>query len=139
MPTAIPDSFKDLIEGPISVALTTVMPDGQPQTTVVWCNFDGTHVLVNTMSRFQKAKNMRTNPKVTLLAWRRRNPLRYLEVRGTVVEMTEEGAMQHLDELAILYTGKAPYFGEVIPAEWKDRETPLLCKISPTHVVAKSF
>lgn len=139
MPVTIPDSFKDLIEGPISVALTTVMPDGQPQTTVVWCNFDGTHVLVNTMSKFQKAKNMRANPKVTLLAWRRSNPLRYLEVRGIVVEMTEEGAIQHLDELAILYTGKAPYFGEVIPAKWKDRETPLLCKISPTHVVSKSF
>jgi hypothetical protein len=53
--------------------------------------------------------------------------------------MTEVGAMQHLDELAILYTGKAPYFGEVIPAEWKDRETPVLCKIAPTRVVAKSF
>lgn len=139
MIAAIPDSFKDLIEGPISVAFTTVMPDGQPQTTVVWCNYDGTHVLVNTMSKFQKAKNMRANPKVTLFAWRRSDPLRYLEVRGTVVEMTEEGAMQHLDELAVLYTGKAPYFGEVIPAEWKDRETPVLCKIAPTRVVAKSF
>ena len=139
MIAAIPDGFIDLIEGPISVALTTVMPDGQPQTTVVWCNYDGAHVLVNTMSRFQKAKNMRANPKVTLLAWRRSDPLRYLEVRGTVVEMTEEGAMQHLDDLAILYTGKAPYFGEVIPAEWKDRETPVLCKIAPTCVVAKSF
>lgn len=139
MPVAIPDSFKDLIEGPVSVALTTVMPDGQPQTTVVWCNYDGSHVLINTMSRFQKAKNMRANPKVTLFAWRRSDPLRYLEVRGTVVAMTEEGAMQHLDELAVLYTGKAPYFGEVIPAEWKDRETPVLCKIAPTRVVAKSF
>ena len=138
MIAAIPDSFKDLVEGPISVALTTVMPDGQPQTTVVWCNYDGTHVLINTMSRFQKAKNLRANPKVTILAWRRSKPLRYLEVRGTVVEMTEEGAMQHLDELAVLYTGKAPYFGEVIPAEWKDRETPVLCKIAPTRVVAKS-
>lgn len=139
MTIKIPDSHIDLIEGPISVALTTVMPDGQPQTTVVWCNYDGSHVLVNTMSRFQKAKNMRANPKVTLFAWRRSDPLRYLEVRGTVVEMTEEGAMQHLDDLAVLYTGKAPYFGEVIPAEWKDRETPVLCKIAPTRVVAKSF
>ena len=139
MIAAIPDSFKDLLEDPISVALTTVMPDGQPQTTVVWCNYDGTHVLVNTMSKFQKAKNMRANPKVTLFAWRRSDPLRYLEVRGTVVEMAEEGAMQHLDELAVLYTDKAPYFDEVVPVEWKDRETPVLCKIAPTRVVAKSF
>lgn len=139
MPIKIPDSHLDLIAGPVSVALTTVMPDGQPQTTVVWCNTDGTHVLINTMSKFQKAKNMRRNPKVTILAYRRDNPLRYIEVRGLVVEMTEVGAMEHLDELAELYTGKSPYFGEVIPVEWKERETPVICKIEPTRMIAKSF
>ena len=139
MPIKIPDSHFDLIAGPVSVALTTVMPDGQPQTTVVWCNTDGTHVLINTMNKFQKAKNMRRNPKVTILAYRRDNPLRYLEVRGTVVEMTEEGAMEHLDELAELYTGKSPYFGEVLPVEWKHRETPVICKIEPTRIIAKSY
>ena len=139
MTAVIPDSHRDLIEGPISVALTTVMPDGQPQTTVVWCNTDGTHVLINTMTKFQKAKNMQRNPKVTLFAFERHKPLRYIEVRGTVIEMTEVGAMEHLDELAELYVGKSPYFGEVLPAEWKDKETPLVRKIIPTHVVAEDF
>jgi hypothetical protein len=87
------------------------------------------------MSKFQKTKNMRRNPKVTILAFKRSNPLRFIEVRGTVVEMSEEGAMEHLDELAELYTGKSPYFGEVLPIEWKDRETPVLCKIAPTRIV----
>jgi hypothetical protein len=59
----IPDSYLDLVNGPRVAALTTVMPDGQPQTTVVWCNFDGTHVLVNTMRGFRKEKNMRLNPR----------------------------------------------------------------------------
>lgn len=131
----IPNSHIDLIAGPVSVALSTVMPDGQPQTTVVWCSYDGTHVLTNSMSKFQKTKNMRRNPKVTILAFKRSNPLRFIEVRGTVVEMSEEGAMEHLDELAELYTGKSPYFGEVLPIEWKDRETPVLCKIAPTRIV----
>lgn len=135
MTATIPESHKDLLEGPISVVLTTVMPDGQPQSTVIWCDYDGTYVRINTMSRFQKAKNMRANPKVTILAYRRSNPLRYIEVRGTVVEMTEEGAEQHLDDLSELYTGKSPYFGEVIPIEWKDRETPVLCKVLPKRVV----
>jgi PPOX class probable F420-dependent enzyme len=130
----IPDSHIDLIEGPVSVALSTLMPDGQPQTTVVWCNYDGTYILVNSMSKFQKTKNMRRHPKVTILAFKRSNPLRFIEVRGTVVEMTEDGALAHLDELAILYTGKAPYFGEVIPKEWKARETPVLCKIAPVRI-----
>lgn len=136
MKAIIPDSHRDLLEGPRSVALTTVMADGQPQTTVVWCDYDGTYVCVNSMSRFQKAKNMRANPKVTILAYEKDNPLRNIEVRGTVVEMTEEGALQHLDGLAELYLGRSPYFGEVIDAKWREQETPVLFKIMPTRVIA---
>ena len=131
----IPESHLDLLNGPRVAALTTLMPDGGPQTTVVWCNFDGRHVLVNTIRGFRKEKNMRLNPKVTLLCYDPRQPLRSLEVRGTVVEMTEDGAMQHLDGLCELYTGKSPYYGTCVPAELKEQETPVLCKILPTHVV----
>jgi hypothetical protein len=93
---AISAEFIDLVDCP-PVALATVMPDGSPQTSVVWCDFDGTHVRVNTMRGFRKEKNMRDNPKVTLLCYDPTESLRCLEVRGTVVEMTEDGAMEHLD------------------------------------------
>jgi PPOX class probable F420-dependent enzyme len=136
MKTEIPCSHLDLINGPRVAALTTIMPDGQPQTTVVWCNFDGTHILVNTMRGFQKERNMRANPKVTLLCYDPRQPLRYLEVRGRVVEMTEQGAMEHLDGLSELYIGRKPYFGECVPAELKEKEIPVLCRIRPTHITA---
>jgi PPOX class probable F420-dependent enzyme len=131
----IPPEFLDLVNGPRVAALTTLMPDGQPQTTVVWCNFDGVHVLVNTMRGFRKERNMRREPKVTLLCYDPRRPLRYLEVRGVVIEMTEEGALEHLDGLSELYTGTKPYFGACVPAELKETEIPVLCKILPTHVV----
>ena len=133
--TEIPASFLDLIHGPRVAALTTLMPDGFPQTTPVWCNFDGTHVLVNTMLGFRKERNMRTNPKVTLLCYDPRQPLRSLEVRGLVIEMTEAGAMEHLDGLCELNTGRKPYFGECVSVELKEIETPVLCKILPIHVV----
>ena len=136
MKIEIPGSHLDLLNGPRVAALTTIMPDGYPQTTVVWCNFDGIHVLVNTMRGFRKEKNMRLNPKVTLLCYDPRRPLRYLEVRGTVVEMTEEGAMEHLDGLSEIYVGRKPYFGECVPVEFKEKEIPVLCKIIPTHVTA---
>ena len=135
MQVKIPESHCDLLNGPRVAALTTIMPDGQPQTTVVWCNFDGAHVLVNTMRGFRKEKNMRANNRVTLLAYDPRNPLRFIEVRGTVVEMTEEGALEHLDRLSELYIGRSPYFGACVPAELKNIETPVLCRILPTHVV----
>ena len=134
--TEIPPAFLDLVNAPRVAALTTLMPNGQPQTTVVWCDYDGTFVRVNTMRGFRKEKNMRLNPRVTLLCYDPRQPLRYLEVRGTVVEMTEDGALAHLDALGRRYTGLSPYFGGCVPAEWAATETPVLCLIRPTGVVA---
>ncbi len=133
----IPSSHLDLIECPPVATLTTVMADGYPQTSVVWCDFDGEHVRISTMRGFAKERNMRRNPRVTLLCYDPRRPLRYLEVRGTVVEMTEEGAVEHLDGLASKYVGRLlRYFGDVIPATFAETETPILCRVRPAHVVA---
>jgi PPOX class probable F420-dependent enzyme len=133
----VPASHRDLIECPPVAALTTLMPDGSPQTSAVWCDFDGECVRVNTMRGFAKERNMRRDPRVTLLCYDPRQPLRYLEVRGTVVEMTEAGAAEHLDNLASKYAGRPiRYFGDAIPALFAQTEIPVLCRIRPTHVVA---
>ena len=137
MTTVIPASHRGLVECPPVAALTTVMPDGYPQTSVVWCDFDGTYVRVNSMRGFAKERNMRREPRGTLLCYDPREPLRYLEVRGTVVEMTEAGAMSHLDALASKYAGRPiRYFGDAIPAQFAETEIPVLCRIRPTHTVA---
>jgi PPOX class probable F420-dependent enzyme len=133
----VPASHLDLVECPPVAALTTVMPDGSPQTSVVWCDFDGECVRVNTMRGFQKERNMRRNPLVTLLCYDPRDDGRYLEVRGTVESMTEDGALEHLDGLTSKYAGRPMrYFGECVPAALAKTETPVLCRIRPTHVVA---
>jgi PPOX class probable F420-dependent enzyme len=133
----IPISHRDLVECPPVAALTTVMADGYPQTSVVWCDFDGDCVRVNTMRGFAKERNMRRNPRVTLLCYDPSQPLRYLEVRGEVVEMTEDGARRLLDALASKYAGRPiRYFGDAIPARFAETEIPVLCRIRPTHVVA---
>ena len=133
----IPASHLDLVECPPVAALTTLMPDGSPQTSVVWCDFDGTFVRVNTMKGFRKERNMRRDPRVTLLCYDPRQPLRYLEVRGTVEQMTEEGALEHLDALASKVIGRPiRYFGDCIPAHFAETEGPVLCRIRPCHVVA---
>ena len=83
---------------------------------------------------------MRRNTRVTLLCYDPREPLRYLEVRGIVSEMTERGAGRHLDELASKYLGRpVHYFGDVIPDLFADRETPVLCRVHPTRVVARDW
>jgi len=131
----IPAAFSNLAECPRVAALTTLMPNGDPQTTVVWCDYDGECVRVNTMRGFRKERNMRGNPKVTLLCFDPCEPLRSLEIRGEVVEMTENGALAHLDGLSQKYTGLTPYFGGCVPAELQATETPVLCRIKPLHVV----
>ena len=136
-PDGIPASHRDLVQCPPVAALTTIGRDGYPQTSVVWCDFDGECVRVNTMRGFAKERNMRRDPRVTLLCFDPRQPLRYLEVRGSVIEMTEDGAREHLDALASRYAGRPiRYFGDAIPARFADSEVPVLCRIRPTRVVA---
>jgi PPOX class probable F420-dependent enzyme len=136
-PDQIPASHRDLVQCPPVAALTTVMPHGSPQTSVVWCDFDGVCVRVNTMRGFAKERNMRANPQVTLLCYDPRQPNRYLEVRGRVIDLTEAGAAAHLDQLASKYAGRSVrYFGDAIPAHFAQTEIPILCRIRPTHVVA---
>ena len=133
----IPPSHVDLVECPPVAALSTIGADGYPQTSVVWCDFDGECVRVNTMRGFAKERNMRRDPRVALLCYDPRRPLRYLEVRGAVVEMTEVGASAHLDQLASKYAGRPiRYFGEAIPARFAATEIPVLCRIRPSRVVA---
>ena len=118
-------------------ALTTIGRDGYPQTSVVWCDLEGDLVRVNTMVGFAKERNMRGDPRVTILCFDPRQSLRYLEVRGTVESMTCDGAADHLDALASKYAGRrVHYFGDVVRAEFAETETPVLCRIRPTRVVA---
>jgi PPOX class probable F420-dependent enzyme len=85
----IPASHRDLAECPAVAALTTMTAGGYPHTSVVWCDFDGECVRVNTMRVFVKDGNMRRDPRVTLLCFDPHEPLRYLEIRGRVVQAPE--------------------------------------------------
>lgn len=134
MKTIIPGSHRDLLEGPVNVVLTTMMPDGQPQSTPVWCNMDGNTILINTMRQFRKAKNIQANPKVSLLAYQLKEPLRNIEVRGRVVEMTEDGALEHLNELNMLYTGLPNFFGDSVDPDLNNKLTPVKVRIEPVRV-----
>jgi PPOX class probable F420-dependent enzyme len=134
----IPDSHRDLLEGPVDAVLVTIMPDGQPQATVVWCDLEGPWVRVNTMRGFRKERNMRARPRVALLAVDPTDPLRWIEVRGTV-ELIVEGAQAHLDRLAALYAGAEHYFGQVVPADFATTEVPVIARITPVQVRAERF
>jgi PPOX class probable F420-dependent enzyme len=109
MAPAIPDGFKDLFSKVAFAHLATVMPDGSPQVTPVWCDFDGKVVRVNSAKGRVKDKNMRRNKKVALSLQDPDNPYRYVAIQGEVVEITENGADAHIDALAKKYLGKDRY------------------------------
>jgi PPOX class probable F420-dependent enzyme len=133
----IPASHRDLVECPAVAALTTMNPDGYPHTSVVWCDVDDGCIRVNTMRGFVKDRNMRRNPRVTVLCYDPRQPLRYLEVRGRVIDSTESGAGEHLDALASKYAGRPTrFFGDSVPARFAETEIPVIFMIRPVHVVA---
>ena len=137
MSISIPKSHRDLIEGPLVVTLATVMPNGQPHTTAIWCRYDGTHILFSTSQGAQKEKNMRQNPLISLMALDLQNPHRYLEIRGTVEEMFTEGALEELNRITHLNTGQPTYYGHVVPAEEEGKRVHIISKIRPTKVVTR--
>ena len=107
--TGIPDTHLDLFRKKAFAHLATLMPDGKPQTTPVWVDYDGKYVVINTAQGRQKDKNMQRDGRVALSIADPDNPYRYLEVRGRVVERTLNGTDQHIDAMAKKYLGQDKY------------------------------
>ena len=99
----------ELASGENFAALTTIMPDGHPQTQVMWVDADGDHLLINTEVHRQKFKNVERDPRVTLTIWDKEDPYSFVEVRGEVVGKTKgPEARAHIDKLSYKYHGR-PY------------------------------
>ena len=120
----------DLLRRPSPCFVATLMPDGSPQMTQTWVDTDGTHVLINTVDGHQKVRNMRRDPRVALNVADPDDPSRYFGVRGRVVAITEDGAREHIEELAQRYLGGPyPWFGG------RD-QVRLLVRIDPERVTS---
>lgn len=104
-------------------AVATLDRNGAPQTSVVWVDTDGEHVLVNTTNGRAKARHLRRDPRISVLVFDRDDPYRYFEVEGTA-ELTEEGADAHIDELSRRYRGE-DFTGP------RDR---VIVKVAPTRI-----
>jgi len=100
------DQVRALAEGPNFAALTTLMPDGQPQTHVMWVGCDDEHLVINTEVHRRKFKNVEADPRVTVAIWDADNPYSFVEVRGRVVEtITGDAALASINALSEKYTG----------------------------------
>ena len=131
---AIPEQFHDLFETDVVATFGTLMPAGTPHMTPVWIDretVDGEdRVLVNTARERQKERNVTRDPKVGVCVTDPDDPYRYVSIRGEVTEVTEDGAVEHIDELARRYFDVERY------PNHDDEDTPrVIIRIRPDRVV----
>ena len=129
MAATIPENFKDLITTKVTFAhLGTVMANGVPQVTPIWFSYDGEHIVLNSARGRVKDRNMRARPHVALSILDPENPYRYLQIIGTIVDVTEQGGDAHIDALAQKYLGKPTY-------PWRQAsEVRVIYKVRPDKV-----
>ncbi|HXT76338.1 MAG TPA: PPOX class F420-dependent oxidoreductase [Candidatus Eisenbacteria bacterium] len=109
MADATIEKYSDLFHKKAFANLSTLMKDGSPQVTPVWFDYDGSHIRVNSALGRVKDKNIRRDPRVSMSIQDPDNPYRYLEIRGKVVDITQQGADDHIDSLAQKYLGQSTY------------------------------
>jgi PPOX class probable F420-dependent enzyme len=126
----IPSSHLDLFKKKAFAHLATVMPDGKPQVTPIWVDYDGSNVVFNTAEGRQKDKNLQRDARVAMSILDPDNPYRYLEVRGRIVERTHSGADQHIDAMAKKYLNQDKY-----PFR-QPNEVRVIYKVQPEHVTS---
>lgn len=123
----LPNVLRDMLDAKAFAILSTVNPDGAPQSSVIWATHEGDQVVFSTILGRRKTRNMSGDPRVSLLVYDPAHPYRYVEVRGTV-SMTEEGGPELIQRLSLAYDGEA--FTESSP-----RNVRVVCRLTPTKVV----
>ena len=102
---ALTDKQLELMRGKNFAAVATLNEEGTPQTSIVWIDTDGEHVIFNTTNRRAKGKHLRRDPRVSVSVFDKDDPYRYFEVEG-VAELELEGADEHITQLSQKYRGE---------------------------------
>ena len=127
--TELTDLARKLItEGANLATISTLMPDGSPQASIVWIDSDGSHILINTAEGRLKTNNFLRDPRVAVTVFNAESPAEHVLIRGRVVEVTRDGAAEHIDRLAKKYMGvdRYPYH--------RDDEHRIIVKIAPDRI-----
>ena len=108
----LPDDLLALLRRPSPCYLVTTMADGSPQVTQTWVDTDGDHVVINSARGYVKVKNIARDPRVAVAIADPDNAARYFQVRGRVIDVTIEGAVEHIEQFSQKYLGTPyPWFG----------------------------
>jgi PPOX class probable F420-dependent enzyme len=129
----LPASHRDLFERAVCGVLTTLLPDGQPHSCLVWVDHDGTCACVNTTLERRSGRDLVADPRVSLLVVDPDDTSRFIQVRGEA-ELVTEGALEHLETLTRRYTRHPCYYGFVHPAEQAGVERRVIVRIHARRI-----
>jgi len=107
--SSIPDQYSDLLESTALAHIATLGPDGSPQVNPVWFGWDGEFIRFSNTKNRQKYRNLSRDPRIALSIVDPTNPYRYLEVRGTVVDLEDDPSGAYIDFMAQKYLGEEKY------------------------------
>jgi len=107
----VPADFHDMFEKQTFAHVSTILPDGSPHVTPVWIDYDeeAGHLLFNTARGRRKERNLRQNPDIAVSMTDPDDPYQFLSVQGEAVELTEDGAVEHINALAQRYMNVEEY------------------------------
>ncbi|MCX2969791.1 MULTISPECIES: PPOX class F420-dependent oxidoreductase [Streptomyces] len=131
MAAALSDKLKQVLDGKVFITVATIQPDGRPQVSPVWVKRDGEDVLFSTTLGRQKEKNLRRDPRVSVVVQPADAPYTYAEIRGTA-SMTTEGGQELIDELAMKYVGTE--YAEFNPGAPQEPDR-VVVRVTPERVV----
>ncbi|MDI3389971.1 PPOX class F420-dependent oxidoreductase [Streptomyces sp. B-S-A8] len=131
MPVSLPEPVKKLLDSPVFGTVATLQPDGSPQLTVVWVTADGDQILFVTSYGTRKEKNLRRDPRTTVLINPSDAPYSYASISG-LAEFTDENAAKLLDELSVKYSGKV--YAEFSPGNVPEADQLVVVRVTPTRV-----
>ena len=138
MSLIIPESHLDLVTQPHHIMMATLMPDGQPQASIVWRLWETPNIVISSQKNSQKTRNVTRDPRVTLLMVDPQNAYRYLEIRGIVETIKDDAEYVFLDRITQAYLQK-PYYGGAEPLEDKGKIEHVVLYILPQKVTVVGY
>ena len=134
----VPQSHVDLLTAPIVAVLTTLMPNGQPHSCLVWVDYDGECARINTTLERQSGRNLMANRQLSLLVVDPDNTARYVQLRGEA-ELVRQGAIDHLDALTRSYTRHPRFYGYVYPQSEREKESRVIVRVRARRITVDAI
>ncbi|WP_327253968.1 PPOX class F420-dependent oxidoreductase [Streptomyces sp. NBC_01244] len=128
------DTVRKLLDAPHPAVLSTLNPDGSPQSSVVWVTRDGEEILISTERGRRKERNIVRDARIGLTVFDLANPFLYAEIRGTAT-VTEDTGRAVAVRIAEEYEG--PGAGRAY-AEAPDENVRVVLRVTPAKVLGNA-